>query len=70
MKIYKVTWSDADTGFNVDWCSTKKEAAIILKNAKREESYQFGERQLKDVPSDKKGLIKFLKHETPSNDNG
>ncbi len=78
MKIYRVTWRTPHMGNHIDYASNKKDAEKIILKAKKDCDEYIGEKDSADVddidllnvPTDKKGLINFLKTHTPDLNNG
>ena len=62
MKVYKVEWRRGD-GVVFEWFATKaeaKQAIREIKDAKGEDAEVFDEPSLYDIPTDKKGLVRWL----------
>lgn len=78
MKIYRVTWRTPHLGSHIEYTANKKGAKEIISQAKKDCDEYIGEKDsadvddidLLDVPTDKKGLINFLRSQTPNLDNG
>ena len=84
MKIYKVTWRTPHEGCHIAYAGNKKEIKVIISTAKKDcsdyfaDEYGGGGEDIADiddietlnVPTDKKGLINFLRYQTPNLDNG
>ncbi len=78
MRVYKVTWLTPHIGSHIQWATSKKECAGIIKQAKKDCDEYIGEKDSShgydilpiDISMNKKGIIEFLKAYTPDLDNG
>ncbi len=72
MKLYRITWHDADKGACVDWASSQAEARHILAEAKRGsgEKFESGTVDPIEFAPTKAGILDLLKTHTPHHDRG
>ena len=62
MKVYKVEWRRGD-GIVFEWFTTKAEAKQVIrevKDARGDDALFKSEPELRVIPTDKKGLVRWL----------
>jgi len=74
MKIYKLSYHEAEEGTVISYHTSRGKAERFLRDIKREAEHpnriDFHDVYVYEIPATKAGFLIFLNHHTPGHDNG